>query len=127
VSVADTLRRGFAAFSAGDLGALLDLFTDDAVWTIPGETQISGAYRGRDEILSMLRTVHELTGGTYRAEPMWLVADDEHASVAYRATGEREGRSVDIVQVLACTVREGRLAEVLALPADPNLFAEFWA
>jgi ketosteroid isomerase-like protein len=127
VSVADRLRRGFAAFSAGDLAALDGLFADDVVWTIPGETRVSGTYRGRDEILAMLRSLHELTGGSYRVEPLWLVADDEHAAVAYRATGEREGRSIDLVQVLACTVRDGRLAEVLALPADPAAFAAFWA
>ena len=125
--VAARLRAGFAAFAAGELWALDELFTPDVAWTIPGETQVSGTYRGLEQVVEMLRMLAELTGGTYSADPLWTVADDEHASVAYRATGRRGDRSIDVVQVLACTVEGGRISEVIALPADPRAFAEFWA
>ena len=127
MTTAERFRAGFAAFAAGDLSSLGELFTPGVVWTIPGDSQVSGTYRGLDEVVAMLRRLPELTDGTYRAEPLWTVADDEHASVAYRATGRRGDRSIDVVQVLVCTVEEGRIAEVLALPADPKAFADFWA
>ena len=60
-----------------------------------------GEYRGRDEIIAFLRRTAELTGGTYRVELLWVVADDEHAVAVYRARGERDGRApLDIEQAL---------------------------
>ena len=45
---------------------------------------MSGDYRGSEEILAFLRRTAELTGGTYRVELLWVVADDEPLS---RSTG----------------------------------------
>jgi len=39
----------------------------------------------------------------------------------------RLGRELDIDQVLLITLRDGRWQEILALPTDPDAFAEFWA
>jgi hypothetical protein len=41
--------------------------------------------------------------------------------------GEREGRTIDIEQLLLFTIRDGLVTEVLALPADPAAFDAFWA
>jgi hypothetical protein len=48
---ADLVRRGYAAFSTGDIAALSELFADDAVWHVPGSGSLSGAKHGRDAIL----------------------------------------------------------------------------
>jgi ketosteroid isomerase-like protein len=33
---ADLVRRGYAAFSTGDMATLSELFASDAVWHVPG-------------------------------------------------------------------------------------------
>ena len=38
----EVIRRGYAAFSAGDMATLTELFTEDAVWHVPGDGPISG-------------------------------------------------------------------------------------
>ncbi len=124
---AERARRGFEAFRAGDLGALLDLFAPDASWHVPGANAMTGSYRGRDEIVAFLRRTAELTGGTYRVELLWVVADDEHLVAVYRARGEREGRSLDIEQALLVTLAAGLWAEIRAQPLDQAAFDAFWA
>ncbi len=56
-----------------------------------------------------------------------MLADDTRAVAVYRAAGEREGRTLDIDQALVCVVRDGRLAEVTAVPFDGVAFEAFWA
>jgi ketosteroid isomerase-like protein len=120
-------REGFERFVQGDLPALLDLFADDAVWHVPGSMALSGAHRGRDAIIQFLRRTAELTGGTYRVELLWTVADDDHLVAVYRAQGERpEGRVLDIEQALLVELEEGRWKVVRAQPLDQPAFDAFW-
>ena len=120
-------REGFERFVQGDLPALLDLFADDAVWHVPGSMALSGAHRGRDAIVQFLRRTAELTGGTYRVQLLWTVADDEHLVAVYRAQGERpEGRVLDIEQALLVELEDGRWKVVRAQPLDQAAFDAFW-
>ncbi len=120
-------RRIFAAFEGGDGRALLDGIAEDAVWRVTGSAPVSRAYRGRDEIFELFRLTRRLTDGTYRSRLRWAVADDEHAVAVYRATGARDGRTLDIDQVLLVTLRAGRWAEIVAVPTDPAAFDQFWS
>jgi uncharacterized protein len=120
-------RRIFAAFDGGDGRALVEGIAPDAVWSVGGMAPVSGEYRGRDEIFELFRLTRRLTGGTYRSRLRWSLADGEHAVAVYRATGERDGRRLDIDQVLLVTLRDGRWAEVVAVPTDPAAFDAFWA
>ena len=120
-------REGFERFVQGDLPALLDLFADDAVWHVPGSMALSGTHTGRDAIVAFLRGTAELTGGTYRVELLWTVADDGHLVAVYRARGERpDGRELDIEQALLVELEGGRWKVVRAQPLDQAAFDAFW-
>jgi uncharacterized protein len=123
----ELLRRTAAAFAARDVPALSELLHDDAVWTVGGRSAIAGEYRGLGEILALFGRVAELTGGTYRIDPLRFLADDDHGVTLYRATGERAGRSIDLQQVAVVGFHDGRLAEIVVLPFDQYVFDGFWA
>jgi ketosteroid isomerase-like protein len=120
------LERLFGAFG-NDAMAVARGIAEDAVWRVAGANAMSGEYRGRDAILRFLRETLLLTGGTYRTELRYVVADDERAVAVYRARGERDARSIDIDQALFCVVRDGLLAEITAVPFDAAAFDAFWA
>ena len=122
---AELLERLFGAFGR-DRSALAAAFADDAVWRVTGANRMTGEYRGREAILEFLRETAVLTNGTYRAELRYAVADDERAVAVYRASGERDGRTIDIDQALFCVVRDGRLAEITAVPFDAAAFDAVW-
>ena len=120
-------REGFERFVQGDLPALLDLFADDAVWHVPGAMALSGAHHGCDAIVAFLRGTAEVTGGTYRVDLLWTVADDGHVVAVYRARGERpDGRQLDIEQALLVELEQGRWKVVRAQPLDQAAFDAFW-
>jgi ketosteroid isomerase-like protein len=121
-------REGFDRFVQGDAAGLVRVFADDAVWHVPGTNAMAGQYRGRDEIIAFLRRTAELTGGTYRVELQWVVADEEHIAVVYRAQGERDGgRALDIEQALLIELRDGLWTDIRAQPLDQQAFDAFWS
>ena len=125
-SNAELLERAFAAFGRDAL-AVARTLAEDVVWRVPGDTVMSGEYRGRDDVLQFLRQTRVQTGNTYRTELRYVVADDDRAVAVYRAAGEREGRTLDIEQALFCVIRDGQIADVTAVPFDFPAFAAFWA
>ena len=124
---AERARRGLDAFAAGDFGALAELIGEDCVWRIRGANVLAGEYRGREAIFGLLRRTAELSGGTYRVEPRWIVAGAERVVIVYRASGRRYGRSIDMDQALLCRIAEGVWVDVDALPFDQHAFDAFWS
>jgi ketosteroid isomerase-like protein len=123
---AELLERAFAAFGREPL-VVARVLADDVVWRVPGANAMSGEYEGRNAVLQFLRQTLVLSGGTYRTELRYVVANDERAVAVYGARGEREGRTLDIDQALFCVIREGRIADVTAVPFDFAAFDGFWA
>jgi ketosteroid isomerase-like protein len=126
-SVLAGVRRVFAAFAGADARALFDVIAEDAVWHVGGRVPVARTYRGRQEIFALFRATRRLTAGTYRSELRWALADADHAVAVYRASGTRDGRTLDIDQALLITLRDGRWQEIVAVPTDPAAFEAFWA
>jgi len=123
---AEVVERAFSAFGR-DAFVVARTLADDIVWRVPGTNAMSGEYVGRDAVLQFLRQTLVLSGGTYKTELQYVVADDERAVAVYHARGEREGRTLDIDQALFCVLSDGRLIDVTAVPFDFTAFDTFWA
>jgi uncharacterized protein len=121
------VRRIFDAFARKEGFALRDLFAPDVVWTVPGDGAMAGVYRGREEIFRFLARLPKETDGTYTSRLVDVLVSGERAAALYRASGERQGRRLDLDQVLLFCLENGLVHEVLALPSDPAAFEEFWS
>lgn len=121
------VRRIFDAFARKRGFALRDVFAPDAVWTVPGDGAMAGVYRGREAIFRFLAQLPKETGGTYASRLVDVLASDQRAAALYRASGERNGRSLDLDQVLLFRIEGSLVLDVLALPSDPAAFDAFWA
>jgi ketosteroid isomerase-like protein len=122
----DLLRRGYEAFSSGDMQTLGELFADDIVWHVGGRNQLSSDYRGTQEVFNLFGSFAQLTGGTLRIELHDVLANDEHAVALQKVTGEREGRTLDDNGVGVYHVREGKVTEAWFHPGDAYDLDEFW-
>lgn len=120
-------RRIMEAFADKEGFALRECFAEDAIWHVPGTGVMSGTYHGRSQIFRFLARLPKLTNGTYRSTFVDALASEERGAGLYRAQGEREGRTIDIEQLLLFTIRDGLVTEILALPSDPAAFDAFWA
>ena len=121
------VRRIFDAFARKQGFALRDVFAADAVWVVPGESMMAGTYRGREAIFRFLGRLPKETGGTYRSHLLDVLASDARAAALYRATGSRNGHTLDLDQVLLFRIEDGLVREAVALPSDPLAFDAFWS
>lgn len=118
-------RRLFAAFGR-DPKVIAAALARDVVWRVPGNTVMSGEYRGPREVVEFLRRTGLETDGTYRSQLHTVVADDEWGLAVYRAYGMRNGIDLDVDQALVIRYADGQLKEVTAVPLD-STFDAFWA
>ena len=121
------VRRIFDAFARQEGLALRGLFAEDAVWSVPGRGVMSGVYEGREAIFRFLAKLPKETGGTYGSELIDVLASETRAAALYRARGARDGRTLELDQVLLFRIEGGLVRRVLALPSDPEAFETFWA
>ena len=73
-------RRVFASFGK-DAMAISAALSRDIVWRVPGNTIMSGEYRGRRAVVEFLRRTGLETDGTYRSSLHTVFADDEEDAV----------------------------------------------
>jgi uncharacterized protein len=124
---ADAVHALFDAFARKDGAALRGLFAEDASWTVPGDGIMAGTVTGRDEILRFLGRLPRETAGTYGSRLVDVLSSATRGAALYRAFGDRNGRSLDIEQVLLFELEDGLIRSVLALPTDTEAFEAFWA
>jgi ketosteroid isomerase-like protein len=88
-------EAAYKAFAAGDLDNVMSNMADDIEWIVPGDSGISGTYRGKDEVAGYFRTI---AGKSFRTEPQQFIAEGDHVAVLTRITVD--GQSADQVDVV---------------------------
>ncbi|SEO38359.1 nuclear transport factor 2 family protein [Trujillonella endophytica] len=120
------IREGYEAFGKGDLAVLAELWQPDIVWHEPGNTALSGTYRGTEAVFALFGRIMELTEGSLRGEPLLICADDDYGTALVRLTAHRGDRSLSTLVAHVFRVVDGRTAEFWEGPTDqPALDAFF--
>ena len=118
-------RRVFDAFGR-DPKVIAAALSRDVICRVPGNTIMSGEYRGPREVVEFLRRTGIETDGTYRSRLHTVLANDDWAVAIYRAMGSRNGIDLDVDQALVIRCEDGRWKEITAVPLD-SAFDAFWA
>jgi len=84
-------RRLLAAYARGTTEALAEVVAPDVVYTIHGDADLSGVYRGPAGMAGWIAHAAGLTGGTARFSPDTLLADETTLLSIGTATATRGG------------------------------------
>jgi ketosteroid isomerase-like protein len=100
------VRRGYAAFARGDVGAVLAMMADDARWAIqPTMPMIGGTFTGREQIAGFFQTL-STTWAELRVEPERFAQNGELVTVLGTHHGRTHGgTSFDIPFAHVWTLR----------------------
>jgi ketosteroid isomerase-like protein len=120
------LNRGYDAFGKGDLDTLRELFTDDIVFHVSGESQIAGDYRGQEDVFGFFGKLAELSGGSFRIERHAILADEEHGAVLSTVSAQRDGKQLRSNAVDVHHFDGDRIREVWTVILDQKAANEFW-
>ena len=111
-------RKAYAAFAAADIDAASENLSDDIDWTVPGNSAISGTYRGKDEVISFWIKLAEKG---FTTEPEHFLGDEERVVVLSKITAD--GQSSDQADVL--TFRDGKVVRFQSA-GDTALQEKIW-
>ncbi|WP_411151640.1 nuclear transport factor 2 family protein [Streptomyces sp. A30] len=120
-------HRVMAAFSAGDMDVLAELFHPDVVWHIGGRNLLAGEYRGREETFALFGREFQLTAGTYRPQLHDVLAGDDHTVALLHVTASREGRQLDMDYAIVFHIEDAKITEGWVLTVDPQAYDAFWS
>ncbi len=120
-------QRAFQAFTTGDMEKLAEVFAEDVVWHTAGRNPVSGDFEGRDAAFQSFGLLFERSGGTYRPEIHDVLANDEHTVAVLRASGQREGKTLDRNYVIVFHIAAGKIKEAWEADTDQAAWDEFWS
>ena len=121
------IKRWYKAFAEGNYPPIIaDLLAEDVVWHLPGRHPLSGDHRGRDAVMAAILRFDELSA-SLQLEVHDVLASDEHAVALLRATGTREGKRYDGLEIDVFHIRGGRVTEFWSFSEDQRVTDEFWS
>ena len=125
---AEIVRRGYAAFNAADMKALMEIFHKSASWHTPGRSRIAGDHKGREAAFAQFGRYVGETGGTFKAKLHHLTKSDDGWVVGvHRNTAERNGKRLDVGCCIVFDVKDGQIVEGREHFYDVHAWDEFWS
>jgi uncharacterized protein len=120
-------RRGYEAFSAGDMETLAALIAPEARWHLAPIGVFAGEYAGRDAIFGYLAQLQREAEGTFRVVPAAIAASGDRVFVQETISAQRRGRTLQESDVLVFTFRNGQVRDVQHYVGNYPAEAQFWA
>jgi ketosteroid isomerase-like protein len=108
------------------MDGLREIIAEDGVWHTGGRGRFAGDKQGRDACFAYFGEIAEATNGTFRAELHDVTASDEHGVGINTCTGERDGRRLNLKEVLVFHLRDGQVAEAWEHYEDTQTWDEFF-
>ena len=123
----ELVRRGYEAFSAGDMATLGEVFAADAIWHVGGRSVLSGKKEGSDAILGYFGELGTRSGGSLKVTVQEIIGGENHTVALQHTDAENNGKNIDADGALAFQIRDGKITEVREFYDDTAQGDEFWA
>jgi ketosteroid isomerase-like protein len=122
----DVVRRGYKAFSEGDMDTLRAIMTPDVVQSVPGNNQTSGEHKGIDEVLGLYGKLFELSGGSLSVDLKSVTTKGDKVVAVHRAKAENQGRSLDTDETIEFSFSGDKVSRLDESTADQAAEDAFW-
>jgi ketosteroid isomerase-like protein len=124
----DLVRRAFAAYARGDIGALQgEFFAPDIRWHFPGRSALAGHHEGAAAVVELYGLLGEMSGGRPQVELHDLIGNDDHVVALHTTRAERAGRQLEVSAIQVFHVRDGKITEAWTAHVDQYAADEFWS
>jgi len=129
---ANRVAAAYAALGSGEQATIEDYWDAEITWLVPGESRVSGLKTGLGEFLAFMKTVGELSGGSFNMENQGLFILGDRTIDLTRNTGTRAGdpsRKLDIFVAHLLTWRDGKVVDGRGaiFGTGTTEFNNFWA
>jgi 4-oxalocrotonate tautomerase family enzyme len=110
----ELVAKAYEALGTLDRQKCLQYWDENMIWVVPGHNQLSGEYRGLDEFLAFMTKVGELSGHSFKMEPIAVMVSDEYSADVTHNMGNRAedaNRKLDIRVVHVLRWKNGKVVE----------------
>jgi len=108
-------RRFYDSLVARDWRALRALLADDATWTLPGASAVSGTLAGADAVVEH---VQRIASYGVRFELLHVLVSRDHVALSLHNTAHRDGVALDEHLATVLRSRAGRIVEIETYLSD---------
>ena len=127
-SNADIVSRGYAAFNSADIDTLTRLMDPNVAWHTPGKSAIAGSRTGQEAVFGQFGRYGGETAGTFRADLIDVYESEDGGVVGlHRNTGQRNGKSLDVLCCIVFEVKDGRVISGRECFFDLHAWDSFWS
>jgi ketosteroid isomerase-like protein len=127
-SNAELLRKGYEDFAAGDVPAVLAIFSEDVTFRIPARSPISGEYTGHDEVTGFFQSLAERSNGTFRIDVHDILDNGDDTVVALAThNAQRDDRELALPAVHVWRFKDGKATSHQSFVADDYEQDAFWS
>jgi ketosteroid isomerase-like protein len=120
------VRDAYERLGRWDSEALLEFFSDDAKFFVPGGTRVSGDH-GRDDIAPTLATMREIASEGFRRDVLAVAPTSAGAMVVVHDYVTRNGEEIGYHSVHDWDVRDGKVAYWWIYVHEYDAFERAWA
>ncbi|MEU5630623.1 nuclear transport factor 2 family protein [Streptomyces rishiriensis] len=122
------IRRGYDAFSRGDMDVLRGLMTGDCTHHVPGSHPLSGDFKGLDAITDMYGRLLSETAGTLRVELRNVLVDGRgHAVAMHHSIADRSGKHMDEDGCIVFRIVGDKITDLDQCVQDIDTSNDFWS
>jgi uncharacterized protein len=122
----DTIRRGYKAFSEGDMETFRAIYTPDVVQSQPGNNQTSGEHSGVDSVLGLYGQLSELSGGTISVALKSVKSEGGKLVAVHNTKAARDGKTLDVDETIEFTFAGDKISRLDLRAADQAAEDAFW-
>ena len=124
---ASIVRKTYENFAKGDIPLVIEVFAPSITWHVPGQSPISGDYRGRDEIVGFFKHTLALCGGIFAIEVHHVLSEENVVVALVTVKAERNGRSAAFEEVHVWRVSDGKITAFREFQGDEQVEDRFWS
>jgi ketosteroid isomerase-like protein len=123
------VRKGYDAFTRGDMDTLRSMMTGDCTHHVPGSHPLSGDFKGIDSILDgYYGRLYSETGGSFRVELLNVLVDGRgHAVAVHRITADRGGRHMEANGGIVFRIVGDKITDLDECVEDIDKGNAFWS
>lgn len=101
-------KKAYEAYGKGDVETALSTFDDDIEWSVPGNSGISGDYRGKDKFIELLGKLAEKS---FTTTPERILGEgDDVVAITKTTAGGESALQADLL-----TYRNGKLVKAVSI------------
>ena len=122
----EIIKQTYDAFGRVDMPTVFGILNKEIKWHVPGQSPLSGDYRGHDEVMGFFKKCMDLWQGTLQIDLRDIAATETSVFVLCTVSADRAGQHAEFLEVHLWRMVNGHPVEFREFQGDEYTENKFW-